>query len=101
RDLASDPPAWWLLKRKKTRDWTGGIDARSTRIDMVTLLTPLNSADYIKKQEPHFADIAAFLHTVEAPRYPFPIDRALASRGKVPFEKTFARCHGTYGPDGE
>src|SRR4051794_8506968 len=23
--VSSDPPAWWLIKRKKTRDWTGGI----------------------------------------------------------------------------
>src|SRR5262249_23326030 len=63
RDLCSDPPAWWLLKRKKTRDWTGSIDARSTRVDMVNLFTPLNTASYIKKQEPAFADISAFLLT--------------------------------------
>src|SRR5262249_30737404 len=50
RDVCSDPPAWWLLKKKKTRDWTGGIDARSTRVDMINLLTPLNTPAYIKKQ---------------------------------------------------
>src|SRR6516162_3868494 len=54
-NVCSDPPAWWLIKRKKTRDWTGPIDARSTRIDMVTLLTPLNSGEYIKSQEGAFA----------------------------------------------
>jgi mono/diheme cytochrome c family protein len=99
-NVASDPPAWWLLKRKRTRDWAGNLDARSARVDMINLLSPLNSADYIKKHEGAFADISAFLLTVEAPKYPFPIDHARAAAGKAVFEATCAKCHGTYGPDG-
>jgi hypothetical protein len=99
RNVCSDPPAWWLIKKKKTRDYTGGIDAHSTRVDMVNLLTPLNSARYVKEQEPHFADIKAFLLTVQAPRYPFAIDASLAARGQVVFGETCAKCHGTYGPE--
>ena len=64
---------------------------------MVNLFTPLNSADYIKKQEQAFADISAFLLSLEAPRYPFPIDAALASRGKGVFKENCARCHGADG----
>jgi mono/diheme cytochrome c family protein len=97
----SDPPAWWLLKRKKTRDWNGGIDAHSTRADMVNLLTPFNSGEYIKKQQPVFADIHAFLLSVKAPRYPFPVDGTLAVRGRDLYETVCAKCHGTSGPDGK
>jgi cytochrome c2 len=100
RDLCSDPPAWWLLKRKKTRDWTDGINARSTRVDMVSLFTPLNSGSYIKKQEGAFADISAYLLTIEAPKYPFPIDLAKAAKGREIFKHTCVRCHGSYGPTG-
>jgi hypothetical protein len=100
-NVCSDPPAWWLIKRKRTRDWTGPMDAHSTRIDMVTLLTPLNSGEYVKSQESAFADIEAYLRTIEAPKYPFPIDDKLAARGRVLFVDTCARCHGTYGPDGK
>src|SRR5205807_3752567 len=100
KDICSDPPAWWLLKKKKTRDWTGGIDARSQRVDMVNLFTPLNSATYIKKQESAFADIGAFLLTIEAPKYPFAIDEMKAAQGREVFVETCARCHGTYGPGG-
>jgi mono/diheme cytochrome c family protein len=95
--VTSDPPAWWQIKKKKTRDWTGNIDARSTRIDMVNLLSPVNSAAYIKKHEAAFADISAFLLTVEAPRYPFPIDTTLAGHGRELFGQHCAKCHGTYG----
>ncbi len=100
KDVCSDPPAWWLIKKKRTRDWTGAIDARSTRMDMVNLLTPLNSADYVKRQEKVFADIKAFVHSIEAPKYPFAIDKALAERGHGVYLKHCANCHGTHGADG-
>jgi mono/diheme cytochrome c family protein len=101
KDVCSRPPAWWLIKRKRTRDWTGGLDARSTRVDLANLLHPLNGADYIKKHESAFADILAFLHTIEAPKYPFPVDAELAARGREVFGDHCARCHGSYGPGGK
>ncbi len=101
KDVCSDPPAWWLIKRKKTRDWTGGIDARSTRVDLVNLLSPFHSGAHIKKQEQVFADILAFLHSIEPPKYPFAIDGQVAERGRTVFNQRCARCHGTYGPDGK
>jgi mono/diheme cytochrome c family protein len=100
RDVCSRPPAWWQIKRKRTRDWTGSIDARSTRVDMVNLLTPLNSAATIKKHEGDFADISAYLLTIEAPRYPFPVDTERAEQGRTLFAAHCAKCHGTYGPAG-
>jgi hypothetical protein len=87
-NVCSDPPAWWLLKRKTTRDWTGGIDARSTRIDMANLLTPLNSGARIREQEPIFAEIHAFVLSVQPPRYPFAVDGERAARGKKLFVET-------------
>ncbi|MFO0965570.1 MAG: c-type cytochrome [Gemmataceae bacterium] len=96
-NTSSDPPAWWLLKKKKTRDWTGIVDARSTRVDMVNLLSPFNSGDHIKKHASTFADIHAFLLSVEAPKYPFPIDAKLAEQGRGLFTENCARCHGNYG----
>lgn len=100
KDLASDPPAWWLLKKKTTRNWTGSIAAHSTRVDMATLLSPFNSGDYVRKQEPAFADIHRFILTVEAPRYPFPVDKERAVKGLGLYTEHCARCHGKYGPGG-
>jgi mono/diheme cytochrome c family protein len=100
RTSLSTPPAWWLLKKKKTRDWTGAIGARALRINMTNILHPFNSGPYVKKQEPIFADMLAFMLSVEPPKYPFPIDRSLAARGQEVFAQTCVRCHGTYGPGG-
>jgi mono/diheme cytochrome c family protein len=101
KDVASDPPAWWLLKRKTTRNWTGGVNVNATRLDMVNLLTPLNSPQAIKKHETTFADIHAFVMDIESPRYPFAIDATLAEKGRELFSETCARCHGSYGPGGK
>lgn len=96
--VSSRPPSWWLMKKKRTRDWTGGIDARSDRVDMVFLLSPVNSAATIKKFQPIFADVRQFVHSIEPPRYPFPIDTVRAARGRDLFTENCSRCHGTYGP---
>jgi hypothetical protein len=65
------------------------------------MLSPLNSGEFIKKQEAAFADIQAYLLSLESPKYPFPIDEHLAAKGREIFVETCARCHGTYGPDGK
>jgi mono/diheme cytochrome c family protein len=99
-DLCEDIPAWWHMKRKQTMYHNGGGHARSVRTMMPFLLSPLNSAEYIKKLEPLFADIQAYLRTLEPPRYPFPIDKKLAVQGLELFKQNCAKCHGSYGPGG-
>ena len=100
-DLIEDVPAWWLMKKKKTMYHTGAGHAQSVRTMMPFLLTPLNSADYIKRLEPTFADIQAYLLSLDPPPYPFRIDRTLAADGRELFSQHCAKCHGTYGPDGK
>jgi mono/diheme cytochrome c family protein len=95
--LCEDVPAWWLLKKKKTMYYTGTTHARSVRSLMQFMLTPLNSAATIMKEEPTFADIQAYLLSLPAPKYPFPINQALARKGEKLFGQHCAKCHGTYG----
>jgi hypothetical protein len=96
-DLCEDPPAWWLLKKKKTMYHTGGADVRSVRSIMQFMMSPLNPPSAFEKAEPAFKDIQAFLLSLEPPKYPLPIDQKLAAEGQAIFEKTCSRCHGTYG----
>jgi mono/diheme cytochrome c family protein len=96
-DMCEDVPAWWLIKKKKTMYYTGAGDTRSVRSLMQFMMSPLNTTSAFEKAEPTFADIRAYLLSLEPPKYPLPIDRELAARGQVLFEKTCSRCHGTYG----
>jgi len=99
-DMCEDTPAWWLLKKKKTMYWTGETDQRSVRSLMQFMMSPLNGPEAFAKAEADFADIRAFLLSLEAPKYPLPIDDRLAAQGKELFAQTCVRCHGSYGPGG-
>src|SRR5262245_9286080 len=96
-DLCEDAPAWWLLKKKKTMYHTGSGDARSVRSLMQFMLTPLNPRSAFDKEEAAFADIRAYLLSLEPPKYPFAINRELAKAGEKVFVENCSRCHGTYG----
>jgi mono/diheme cytochrome c family protein len=99
-NLCEDVPAWWHFHRKRTIYHLGVADSRSVRTLMPFLLIPGSAAESIKDRESEFADIRAYLLSVEPPRYPFAIDHLLADEGRGIFERTCARCHGTYGPGG-
>jgi len=98
-DLCEDTPAWWLLKKKKTMYYTGTADQRSVRSIMQFMLTPENSRAVFEQVEPAFADIRAYILSLEAPKYPLPIDQDKAAAGKTLFTQHCAKCHGTYGAD--
>lgn len=99
-DLCEDPPAWWLLKKKKTMYHTGTSHARSVRSIMQFMLSPTNPREAFEREEKTFVDIQAFLFSIEAPKYPLPIDRTLADSGRGLFEKSCVKCHGNYGEGG-
>jgi mono/diheme cytochrome c family protein len=58
------------------------------------------NGEKIRSWESDFTDILAYLKSIEAPKYPFPIDRKLASEGEKVFTRTCTQCHGSYGPNG-
>ena len=95
-----DVPAWWLLGKKSSMYYDGRTDARSVRTNMQFMLGEKTLAQF-KELEPTFRDIHAYFKSLKPPKYPFPIDQAEAERGKSVFAKSCAKCHGTYGPDGE
>jgi hypothetical protein len=95
-----DVPPWWHLGRKATMYYDGRTDAASVRTNMQFMLGEKTLQEF-KDLEPTFRDIQAFLKGLKPPRYPFPIDADRAERGRVVFEETCARCHGTYGPGGK
>ena len=96
-DTCADVPAWWLMKKKKTLYHTGGMDSRSVRTLMQFMMHPLNTPDTFTRAEPAFRDVQQYLRSIEAPKYPFAIDRTKAAKGEAIFNDNCAKCHGTYG----
>jgi hypothetical protein len=98
-NLCEDVPAWWLLRKKKTMYHTGTANARSVRSLMQFMLVPGNTLTTFEREEPTFRDIQAYLLSLRPPRYPFPMDHELASKGEKLFRQHCSRCHGTYGKE--
>lgn len=95
--VPTDVPAWWLLKKKHTMFYTALGQGDFSRIMMASaLLTMEDSAD-ARYTDEHFADVYAYLNTIEAPIYTQSIDQTVADKGKTIFEANCSTCHGTYG----
>ncbi len=94
-----DTPPWWNLAPKATMYYDGRTDADSVRTNMQFLLGEA-TLDRLKELEPTFRDIQAYIKSLTPPKYPFEIDTAMVNRGRVVFEKTCTKCHGTYDEGG-
>ena len=64
---------------------------------MQFLMVPVNGAARVRGWEAEFEDVLAYIESLPAPRWPFALDRGLATRGRPVFERACASCHGTYG----
>ncbi|MFN0124367.1 MAG: hypothetical protein ACKV2V_28030 [Blastocatellia bacterium] len=100
KDSDLDALPWWYLKKKTALYVDAAVKGDFARpIMQFTMGEP--SGEKIRSWENDFRDVLAYLRTIEAPKYPYPIDRKLAGAGQKVFAKNCAGCHGTYGPDGQ
>jgi mono/diheme cytochrome c family protein len=95
-----DVPAWWLLKKKTAMFYTGAGRGDQARIMMTASVLCVDDVASARAIDADFPDVRAFVLSLEPPRYPAPIDAALAARGHEVFTTRCARCHGTYGEGG-
>lgn len=91
-----DAPPWWHFK-KKQRLYIDGFAEKSPRALMQFMLVKENGPAHFRRLENDFRDVYAYLESLDAPKYPFEIDRTLAEKGRGVFENHCAQCHGTYG----
>ncbi len=59
-------------------------------------LTAGQSAQTIRNYFPRVERANQLISALQPPRYPFAIDLIRAEKGKITFERTCAKCHGTY-----
>lgn len=94
--VPTDVPAWWLMKKKNALYYNGLGRGDFARLASASgMLTMLDSIE-AHRIDSHLPNIIAWIRTIEPPKYPYPIDGELAAAGKIVFEKTCYKCHGTY-----
>lgn len=95
-------PAWWNYGTKKSGAmgyyWDGGAPKTSNFSAFTYALAyrDVDPAPLIDALDAWIESGPAYLATLKAPKYPFPIDLDQARSGRVLYDRLCARCHGTY-----
>ncbi|MBX2882148.1 MAG: c-type cytochrome [Granulosicoccus sp.] len=94
-------PPWWRMQKKQALFYQGQGQGDHARIMILAALLCADDIDEVKKADSFAVDIRAYIESLRAPRYPFPIDGQLAAEGETVFQQTCLGCHGSYGPDAQ
>jgi mono/diheme cytochrome c family protein len=97
--VPTDVPAWWLLKKKNAMFYNGVGRGDFARIMMASSLLTMQDTAEARIVDDRFADVLAFINSIEAPSFPETLDSEKVTKGKAIFEGNCSGCHGTYGND--
>jgi mono/diheme cytochrome c family protein len=92
--VPTDTPPWWLLKKKHAMFYNGFGRGDFGRFLMASNLLTVSDSAEAREVDSHFNDVLAYIYSLEPPKYPYPINAALARRGGVLFVEHCAKCHG-------
>ena len=95
--IPSDVPPWWVLKKKNAMFYTAVGRGDFSRIMMASSILTIQDSAEAREVDNEFADVLAYLFSIEPPVFPETIDANLAMEGKTLFDQRCAPCHGTYG----
>lgn len=95
--LASDVPPLWNVKKKNALYYNGMGRGDFRKQFMQASLAGLRDSTHAREILNNFEDVLAWIHNLEAPKYPKGIDEKMAERGQAIFEEHCSKCHGYYG----
>src|SRR5262249_5768805 len=92
-----DVPPWWRMAKKASMFYVDAGRGDHARIEMAAANLCTDDVTEAMMIDAWFPDIEAYLGSIQPPKWPFPVDDALAQKGEQLFAKTCATCHGSYG----
>ncbi|MGB5733794.1 MAG: hypothetical protein WBM40_05055 [Thiohalocapsa sp.] len=93
-------PPWWNVGKKHAMFYNGEGRGDHVRYMMLASTTCTDSVAEARAIDAWFQDVRAYLATLKAPDYPYPVDVELAAAGEELFKSECKKCHGTYDTDG-
>ena len=97
--IPTDVPAWWLLKKKNAMFYNGFGRGDFGKFSMLSNILTVKDTAEAREVFSHFGDVLAYIKSIKAPKYPYPIDPILVEYGKTIFTDNCSKCHGTYGKE--
>jgi mono/diheme cytochrome c family protein len=95
--IPSDVPAWWLLRKKHAMFYNGFGRGDFGKFLMASNLLTVNDTAESREVDTHFNDVLSYLYSLRPPKYPKPINAALAKEGAIVYTTNCSKCHGKYG----
>ncbi|MEP7279804.1 MAG: hypothetical protein ABI813_14235 [Bacteroidota bacterium] len=95
--IPSDVPAWWLLKKKHAMFYNGFGRGDFGKFLMASNLLTVNDTSESRVVDSHFNDVLSYIYSLQAPKYPKPINTQLAKKGGLVYTTRCSKCHGKYG----
>lgn len=97
RPLPVSVPPWWRMGKKHAMFYTAAGRGDHARLMILAATLCTDDVNEARAIDAYAPDIRAYLASLEPPKYPYPVDRALAGRGHAVFAAHCSACHGTYG----
>ena len=94
-----DTPPWWRVAKKAGHFHTGMSRGDHRGSMMFASSLCVDDVATAEQMADYFADIRAYLGSIEPPRWPWAVDELLAAEGEALFECNCAGCHGSYADD--
>jgi len=98
-NIGCDVPPLWNVKKKNALYYTAVGKGDFTKLLMQASVLGIPDSTFAREVQENFVDVLAWLESLEAPKYPYEVNAALANDGKELFEKNCSKCHGTYGEE--
>ena len=95
--LPISTPPWWNMKKKNAMFYTTIGRGDHARFMLLASMLCIDGTDEVDRIEGYAPDIRAYIASLDAPAFPFPIVEELATRGEAVFRRDCAACHGLYG----
>ncbi|MGH8659199.1 MAG: c-type cytochrome [Gammaproteobacteria bacterium] len=93
-------PPWWRMKTKHAMFYTASGRGDHARHMILGSVFCADSVEEARAVDAYAPDIRAYIAALDAPRYPFAVDKTRAQSGRQVFEANCARCHGRHGENG-
>jgi len=92
-------PPWWGMKKKNAMFYTTIGRGDHAHFMLLASMMCIEDTDGLDEIDAYAPDIRAYITSLEAPAFPYPVDDGLAAEGEAIFREECSACHGTYGEE--
>ena len=85
------------MPKKNAEFYTGSGRGEHSKISSAAALLTMTDSSEARAIDAHAPDLMAYIKCIEPPIFPETVEPALVEQGKMIFENTCQRCHGSYG----